>query len=375
MTTALSNEWYFSLMDDTISITTVKEPSGGWKAVAIRSNDEERDALISSEPCDSIQKAFESLHAKSAEATAVYIKTNGYGQLPSYKKSEDLSDDDTASVMSGSEHSAATSVALSTWESSDEELVTPASSSKPDSASSKSSKKNRKRGKTQKNRKYESETDDELADDGPIRQAINPVRHPAGRAVARPAPQTAGWTGPPQPPPPMYRPGAMPVLQPPPPRPSMASGPSGPPTPAAQVPPPPGFRPMGPGVNPRLFDTRITINWLHHSEQRIFESCRASIRALQDTTVAYVRGHMDAFDNVTPLDHSPTKIWTLRANIKRAFFGSEAYDMSGYRGDDLTKLFNVLGKNDIPRFEIEVDYVRPPSPGHAMTPGNASSMQ
>jgi hypothetical protein len=112
----------------------------------------------------------------------------------------------------------------------------------------------------------------------------------------------------------------------------------------------------------RLFDVRLTIRWLHHGEQRVLESSRASMRALQDAALAYVRGHMGAFDNVTPLDLAPgsQKPWSMRACVRVAYFGAEgAYDMSAYKGgDDLTKLFMVVGKNDIPRFEVDVDYVR-----------------
>ena len=58
------------------------------------------------------------------------------------------------------------------------------------------------------------------------------------------------------------------------------------------------------------------------------------------------------------------RLWNLRAVVRQAFFGpSEAYDMVAYRGDDLTKLFEALSAGGtIPRFEIEVDYVRPPGP-------------
>ncbi|KAK9779470.1 hypothetical protein SCAR479_03536 [Seiridium cardinale] len=358
----IQNCEFISSQDDSISIITVKEPSGGWKVIVVRLNDDARDALLSSDPCDSLQMAIESLHAKSAEAASVYIKTNGFDLLRDPTKEDDaMSDDGTASVAS--DRSAASSVALSVWTSSDDELVTRASSSsKAYRVSSKPSQKDRIRNKAKHAPKYESESsdNDKLADAVPIRRvSVSPPRQPGSQHGPPPPP---GWTGPPPPPGPTYRgPGPMPVHKPP-------------PQPITNPNAPGPIRAIDPRFAVRLFDVRITIKWLHHSEQRIFESSRASIRALQDTALSYVRRHMDAFENVTPLDHSPNKLWTLRATVKQAFFGTEAYDMSGYRGDDLTKLFSVVGKNDIPRFEIEVDYVRPGGMPPIIVPVNGPAM-
>ncbi|KAI1879409.1 hypothetical protein JX265_002363 [Neoarthrinium moseri] len=332
-----------------------KEATGEWKAVALRSSDDNREALLSSEPCDSEEKAKESLYIKSAEATAVYIKTNGFALLRDLKKGDtDTDDDETASVVS--ERSASSTAALSVWSSSDEELITPASSSpKGGRPATKVIRKGHKSAKTRQPRDCKGEdSDDNL--DAP-RCIVSTVRPPGGsRYPAAPSPDCH-----PPPPPPTYRGvGIMPMQNPPPPPPpGMGGRPFGAGFPNISPPPPPGIRPGGPV---RVYDVRLTIRWLHHSEQRVFESCRASIRALQDASLTYIRSHMDAFNNVTPLDHSPNKVWALRANVRQAFFGPEKYDMSGYRGDDLTKLFNVVGKNDIPRFEVEVDYVRPTPP-------------
>lgn len=330
----------------------MKEATGDWKAIVLRSNDDdERDALLSSEPCETVQKAFESLHAKAAEATSVYIKTNGFKSLHNPNNDvDDLSDDGTTSVASS--RSDDTSVALSVFDSSDDDVVKTASSSSK-------KKKSSKRSKARHTRKYGSTNSSECElPGGPPnrRMMVEPGRLPGMRQP----PPPAAFGGPRPPPYNVDSRGVQVHRGPSPPLPHfMHPGANGPAFPAPPVPgPAPGMRPVG--IPPRLHDVRITINWLYHGEQRIFESTRPSIRALQDTTVAYIRGHMNVFDNVTPLDHSPNKVWTLRANVKQAFFGTEAYDMSGYRGDDLTKLFNVVGKNDIPRFEMEVDYVRPP---------------
>lgn len=358
--TRLENCEFICHEDDYITIITAKEPSGEWKAIVLRSNSSSgRDALLSSEPSESEEKAFASLHAKSAEAAAVYIKTNGFSFLRDPKRDDDDMSDGGASTSSSGSSSASSVVLL---DSSDDELMTPAASSSKSGrvvSSKPSSKKKKQKGKA---KVFESETSSDEGEVGvrPGHAHVirhNPVvRHPPPPRWAGPAPPPPhGWVGPPPPPPRM---------------PGMNSGVSGQqPRPPHTGPPLPGVRPgvrpgmvrpMGiPVASQRVYDVRITIKWIHHSEQWIFESTRASIRALQDTTLSYIRTHMNAFSNTTPLDHSPNKVWTLQANVKQAFFGSETYDMSGYRGDDLTKLFNIVGKNDIPRFEIEVDYVRP----------------
>ncbi|KAI2466590.1 hypothetical protein F4781DRAFT_349777 [Annulohypoxylon bovei var. microspora] len=125
----------------------------------------------------------------------------------------------------------------------------------------------------------------------------------------------------------------------------------------------------------RLYDVRLTIRWPGRGEAKILESARPSVRALQEMAVAYARSHASAFDrpNATPDANanrnggspSPDMYsggggWALRACVRRAFFGpGEAYDMSAYRGDDLSKLFAVLGAAGIPRFEVEVEAVAP----------------
>lgn len=351
----IDNCEFISSLDDALSIITVKEATGDWKAIVLRStDDDDREALLSSESCDSIQRAFECLHAKAAEATAIYIKTNGFRALRNRKDVDDVTDDDTLSV--GSTRSNGTGVALSVFDSSDDENVTPASSSLKKKRSTKRSKAVRHTRKYDSDTSSECEIHDESHDQPPIRRVTaEPIRYQPG---ARLPPPPHGFSGPP-PPPPNRDPRVFRMhpshLPPPPPL-------GGPPMPAPPMPASghPNLRPIVPGIPPRLHDVRITLIWIHHGEKRIFESVRPSIRALQDTTLAYIRSHMNNFDNVTPLDHSPNKVWTLRAQVKQAFFGSEACDMSSYRGDDLTKLFNVMGKNDIPRFEMEVDYVRPP---------------
>lgn len=107
-----------------------------------------------------------------------------------------------------------------------------------------------------------------------------------------------------------------------------------------------------------LYDVRLTIRWPGHGEQHILESSRASVRALQELALAYVRTHPADFPSPSSLNHHGTGGSGVRACVRRAVFGPrEAYDMSTYRGDDITKLFNVLSAGGIPRFEVEVEEV------------------
>ncbi|ORY69866.1 uncharacterized protein BCR38DRAFT_481028 [Pseudomassariella vexata] len=385
----IENCEFISSEDDYVSLITIKEPSGKWKAVVIRSNDDSREALLAAGPCETVQNAIETLHEKSCEAVHLYIKANGYSQPRDLKKVELEDDDDADSVVSG--HSRGSeSIALSIWDSSDEEVeLTPASSSKDKISAPKASTNSRK---SRKGKAKSSDAKGDDSEDEPRNpKLISPLMRPPGSRCAPPPPP--GWTGGVPPPPPCYRgPGGVPSqppsfqVMPPPqhlhqihqqaplPHPGF-SGPGGPQPQQQQQQhqPPPGPRPLPPGSgSPRIFDVRLTIKWLHHSEQRIFESSRASVRALQDTALSYVRSHTSSFDNITPHDQAPAKLWNLRAVVKKAFFGNEAYDMTTYRGDDLSKLFNVVSANDIPQFDIEVDYVRlqmqPPMPPGRVAP-------
>ncbi|KAI0382890.1 hypothetical protein F5Y04DRAFT_34753 [Hypomontagnella monticulosa] len=424
-----------------VTVVTSRNALGDFKAFAIRTNEDSREPLLSSEPCDTTTQAIESLYTKSCEATQNYITTNGFSFPPDLKKSKfdededddnkdeyENDDDDVASIVSG--RSASSTVALSYWGSSDDEAaITPASSANPHAGrhhheargNKKGSISNKRRSKPSGTGKRASEqilrfADDDSDDDEhqpqqppPRARLVSPIRSSSATNVSyRPPPPPPGWTGPPMPPPPIRglpipsppsqpgphycqqpSPPGQPISVPIPPVVGAAPGlpphiPTGPPAPPVRTnsignssssnttppslhykasapnlgagPPPP------PSAPPRLYDVRLSIRWLGHGEQRILESSRASIRALQELAVAYVRNHAGAFDKGGSMGiMNAGSGWGLRACVRRAFFGpGEAYDMSAYRGDDLTKLFNVLSAGGIPRFEVEVDSVPPP---------------
>ncbi|KAI0180385.1 hypothetical protein GGR52DRAFT_241652 [Hypoxylon sp. FL1284] len=118
----IDNCEFFVAKYDIVSVITVRDPKGLYRAYAIRSNQDSRDVLLSSEPNDVVLKAVASLHAKSCEAAHHYIAANGFAHPPDLKRrsssrfdeeDERGDDDDTASFVSG--HSASSTAALSYW--------------------------------------------------------------------------------------------------------------------------------------------------------------------------------------------------------------------------------------------------------------------
>lgn len=71
LTTRPENCEFFTAKDDYITVVTAKEPSGKFKAIAVHTSGQERDALMASEPCDSVLEAMASLHLKTTEAVQV----------------------------------------------------------------------------------------------------------------------------------------------------------------------------------------------------------------------------------------------------------------------------------------------------------------
>ncbi|RYP79737.1 hypothetical protein DL770_006526 [Monosporascus sp. CRB-9-2] len=476
----LYNCEFISAKDDYISVVTQRTLKGEYKAYVLRSKDDLRESLVSSDSVETLQNAFESLFIKSCEAVHHYVATNGFSNPPDIKKTKYDSDDDTASAVSSI-------AAFSECDSSEDELAEPAASS-PDKENHAGhgdglSKLPSCRNFTMKSRKSaisadsrlpsardhrcsskrdlkEDESDYEV---DTICQHRLPPRYPPGhpgRAVDGPIsrasppgfrapPPPPGWQGPPpvhtsmrggplmMPPPPsavarvpvppppaanhsqqqlhflhgqrmpmagpphglthhhahqLHHPSGAPTQQPSSLHPSIVSGPIHPPS--------------GGGddahASTGLFDVRLTILWLGRGEQRVLERVRPSISALKEATLAYVRTHASAFE---PNHHQPSSSSSppsvgvgggataatggskasasstihLRAVVRQAMFGRESYDMTTYRGDDLTKLFAVMSNGSIPSFEIAVDSpVRPASSTAAATaagPGTAVLQQ
>lgn len=136
----------------------------------------------------------------------------------------------------------------------------------------------------------------------------------------------------------------------------------------------------GTGVSPTaaLHDVLMTIRLPGRSEHRVLDRVRASVGALQEAALSYVRAHPVPFGGNTPmtatdqLQAAAAKPFTLHAVVHKALFGADAYDMTSYRSDDLSRLFAAMSASDanaIPSFDINVveHHLRPgPGPVSAM---------
>ncbi|KAI8949944.1 hypothetical protein F4801DRAFT_579889 [Xylaria longipes] len=111
--------------DDMVQMIISKDPLDKFfKAWAIKCNEDTREVMLASELCVNAQKAVESLHTKSCEATHNYITTNGFSAPRDLKAAllePSGDDDDTASVISS--HSDTSTAALSEWGSSGDEAI------------------------------------------------------------------------------------------------------------------------------------------------------------------------------------------------------------------------------------------------------------
>lgn len=101
---------FFSARNAHIGVILTREPLGNFKAVVIRAEKGgQRDALLSSESAETVQKAYELLLVKSADAVQNYITANGFAlPLGSNKAGalvvdDDDDDDGISSVSSASE--------------------------------------------------------------------------------------------------------------------------------------------------------------------------------------------------------------------------------------------------------------------------------
>ncbi|KAI5868076.1 hypothetical protein GGS23DRAFT_10177 [Durotheca rogersii] len=458
--------------DDFVSVITKKNAIGYFKAYAVRSSEDSREALLSSGPKETIRAALASLLDESCQAANYYICTNGFSYPPDLqnnkcknnrinKNDDDDDDDDDLSVVSG--HSMSSTAALSWGDSDDEVVKMPA----PSTSNEKSKDSIKHRGKLYAMMLSSGEDDEQQRRPvslPPHAKLLSPLRSPSTanttyRAPPPPPPPPPGsvaWANrPPTPPTVRGIPVSIPQSQPGSyrPRHSPPSTQTGPPPPlpapvfsatyiAPTAPPAPGPAPIraesishgvpssspqdkaasaasttpngsnnngrvhttpsfpyyyqnpprlnlnqnqqhqpsavtGANSTARMYDVRLAIRWVGRGEQRVLESSRASVRALQEMGLAYVRTHADAFKDTSVKNssspdgsishrnhqgHNNVHGSALRARLRQAFFGVEAYDMTTYRGDDLTKLFNVLSASGIPLFEIEVETVAPPRP-------------
>ncbi|ROW12538.1 hypothetical protein VMCG_00190 [Cytospora schulzeri] len=102
---------FFSPPGAQLSVILTREPLGTYKAIILRADlGGQREAVLSSESADTVNRAFELLLVRSADAVQNYITTNGFEFAPSSKKMEEIvndedddEDDDGVSSVSSSE--------------------------------------------------------------------------------------------------------------------------------------------------------------------------------------------------------------------------------------------------------------------------------
>ncbi|KAF3063681.1 hypothetical protein GL218_01404 [Daldinia childiae] len=387
---------FFLAKHDVVSVVTVKDVLGDYKAYAIRSNQSSRDALLSSEPRATPLLAVESLHTKSCEAVQQFISTNGFSFPPDFKKTrfdddddedededeeDGNDDDDIASIFSNilSDRPVLSTAAPSYKTSSTGEVkMTPATSTTTtvpithgrevrDERSNNISKP-RTNPPPPGRQSPEAFIFPNIRPPYTLSQAEELVMELMNGPLSNNYPRFPGPPPPPPPPPPGYN--TAPKPQPAVPSwPPAARGPS--------IPPPANFTPQGlpqglrglhrghqppttaaaASFAPRLYDIALTIRWLGHGEARVLASCKASVQALKNTAVTYVTRHAGAFDREGAPPNRNNPKWMGCVRLRRASIRNlhdEEYDlnMELYQDDDLTRFCSGRG---IPRFEVEVE--------------------
>ncbi|KAK0621219.1 hypothetical protein B0T17DRAFT_508589 [Bombardia bombarda] len=81
----IENCKFFSRPDAVLSLIVAKEPRGGFKAIVLKTEDGQREALLSESAC-TLSEALQDLHVKSAEAVHNYITANGFEIVPILRK-------------------------------------------------------------------------------------------------------------------------------------------------------------------------------------------------------------------------------------------------------------------------------------------------
>ncbi|KZL63409.1 hypothetical protein CI238_12896 [Colletotrichum incanum] len=347
----------------TVDIYTSRHPNKSYTIYAVKVHRGKRQEILSATGRD-LEDAFENLHTKSSQEVYQFIDANGFS-FPRGVKTVSGHRDSEESESSGSEASTvdASDVLSLSAVSSDSEDDNVRRGKKTKSSSHRKSKRTSKKNSKNHDSSSSSEEEEEEVESDSEPEVSPRRRHAAVAPVSRqsyiPASPVAvsqappGWRGPPT----RVYPRA-PAAGPPPP----------PPLPNF----PPGMRPPQhqglaaravPGVFAALSKpVRLVIKWRGHGENKIIEHCEPSQRALQRKAVAYVRSHLQTFENVLPQEMTLDWLWGLGAKVRRVALDKDMYTISAAAGDDLGMYFKA---EDIPKFEIEVDHngsLMPPPP-------------
>ncbi|KKY33310.1 hypothetical protein UCDDA912_g06685 [Diaporthe ampelina] len=376
---------FFSARDAHIGVILTREPLGNFKAVVTRAEKHgRREALLSSESAETVQKAYELLLVKSADAVQNYISANGFEFAPWSKKIGDVVDDDddgASSVSSASEvmtgdldKDLGDSILSFDAESAYESMTEDEGCAGYDRArGSHTSRNSRMYPKWQAQAKH----------------AVNNVNfnghNSAGPSHAPSPPVSLGHNTHPQAPPPSAPSQSSSASC----TPTLAAGPNKPPAmgqPPGQQPPPAAAQAQFPAaIDYRLcIKSRVPATG-DISEQRMVVRTlptRAHVRA---AALRYVEYNPSLFRHVVGAPPpfkadgngntgiaGPTAVTVdrhLRANVTRVSFGGnggagESYDLTTYGEDDLSRLCASVaggraGAGELPLFEVVVTNVGP----------------
>ncbi|KAI0110464.1 hypothetical protein GGR51DRAFT_511313 [Nemania sp. FL0031] len=113
----------------------------------------------------------------------------------------------------------------------------------------------------------------------------------------------------------------------------------------------------------QVYAVRMTVHWLRHGQHRIIAQCQPTRESLQSAAITDVRLNPSAF--TSDMKGSPNSASSrdgsrlnLRAQVRRAVFGGEPYDLRTFHGQDLTHLFRAMASEaNMPSFEVVVEDV------------------
>ena len=369
---------------------------GTFKALVLKIENGKRDVLLS-ETAPSASEALQALHNRSAEAVQNYIGTNGFGlkkrqaadghETDGYESTttvstvtleecESLSDDETISVTSVGQ--AKRSSRRKANKSGKEKT---ASKHKQRQGRSRSRSPSFSATRVRSHSTSSSSSGSEINDNPPSRRYPVVIKVPQRQP---PRPSQNGFSVPHHPLPPpsgiwnngmTTGPGMMNMMNPAPPAPAPShpapfSLPFSYPNPPASSPlplsPAPATLPGQHQHQQPLHDIVLSIRWRNSERRTLEQTPHISVRAIQAAALAFVRRQPVPLANLPAHDPLAPRmpLAGLKAVVKSVLVDGTAYDLTGYLGDDLTRLVESLAspgsaggsvaKGGVPRFEVEV---------------------
>lgn len=315
-----------------IDIVSQLDPSHRWQLHVVKNDRGKRTCLLS-ETGDTLQRAFELLHEKSARAVDQYVAANGFALPPTYRDARlPMNSDSVTSPLDQSEV-----IALCGSSSSGEDF-----SDSEDSLDDFSPRlENRRLRRLSRQAAKRSRDIEQPRPTGYFESRMPSTRTGYPSSLVSGSPERSqprplvplGW-------------GGRPLVPPPPPPGPVHFG-----IPHLTVPP---------RLNPppaKLMPVLLNINWLGHGSRKLLVSCVPTKQVIASVSLMHLRHQPRQFQNVTPGDALPAQLRNLRAVVQRVVVRGEPYEVSTF-GDDFAGLFSdgkmVIG------FDVEVSKYEPP---------------